>query len=309
MTRGRRKRGDTLILWLAGGLLVLFAVIALGASLLACERPIVAIGGGGIHLRPAPASIPAGSLIIQPPVPYSPDSIDLRHRLRPPGRDHWLGTDDLGRDVLARMIHGSRVSLTVGFVATAIALLVGTLLGALAGYYSGVFDWIVSRLIEVILCFPFLVLLLAIVALFEPSLWTIIVALGLTSWTSEARFVRAEFLRNREMEFAAAARASGAGDARIIFRHLLPNSLSPVIVSATFGVGSAILIESAISFLGLGVPLPTASWGTILASAHEHVTIAWWLVVFPGAAIFVTVAACNLLGDALRDVLDPRGDR
>jgi len=243
-----------------------------------------------------------------PIVPFGPNSIDLARRLEPPDAIHRLGTDDLGRDVLARIIHGTRVSLSVGLMATAIALVVGSVLGALAGYYGGAADWIVSRLIEVVLCFPFLLLVLAIVALFRPSLLTIMIALGLTSWTTEARFVRAEFLRIRDMDFAQAARASGARDSRIIFRHLLPNALAPVLVSASFGVASAILIESALSFLGMGVPPPTASWGNILRTAELHIDYAWWLALFPGIAIFVTVAAFNIIGDRFRDALDPRAD-
>lgn len=240
--------------------------------------------------------------------PYAPNEIDLPAHLQPPGPHHLLGTDDLGRDVLARMIHGSRVSLLVGYSATVLSLIIGALLGGLAGYYGGVADWIVSRLIEVVLCFPFLFLVLGIIALFKPSLYTILIALALTSWTTEARFVRAEFLRIRELDYTQAARASGARDPRIIFRHLLPNALAPVIVSASFGVASAILAESALSFLGFGVALPTPSWGSILAVAREYVGFAWWLIVFPGVAIFLTVASFNLIGDRLRDVLDPRGD-
>ena len=242
------------------------------------------------------------------PVPFGPNDVDIAHRLEPPTAQHRFGTDDLGRDVLARMLHGARISLTVGFTATAISLVVGSILGALAGYYGGAADWIVSRVIEIVLCFPFLFLVLGIIALFKPSLYTIMIALGLTSWTTEARFVRGEFLRIRNLEFAHAARASGARDARIIFRHLLPNALAPVLVSASFGVASAILIESALSFLGFGVPLPTASWGGILAIAEEHIQYAWWLAFFPGVAIFLTVASFNIIGDRFRDAIDPRSD-
>ena len=237
-----------------------------------------------------------------------PDAIDLRHRLKPPDGEHWLGTDELGRDILARMIHGARVSLMVGFLATLISVVVGSFLGAMAGYYGRAADWIVSRLIEVVLCFPFLFLVLGIVALFRPSLATIMIALGLTSWTNEARYVRGEFLRIREAEFAQAARASGARDARIIFRHLLPNALAPVIVSASFGVAWAILVESSLSFLGLGVPLPMASWGSILNDARSQMEYAWWLILFPGLAIFTTVAAFNVIGERFRDAIDPRSD-
>ncbi len=239
--------------------------------------------------------------------PLDPDAVDIGARLLPPSSTHWLGTDELGRDVYTRLVHGSRVSLAIGFAATAVALLAGSALGAIAGYYGGAADWIVSRLIEVTVCFPFLFLVLGIVALFRPSFGTIMIALALTSWTTEARFVRAEFLRLRELEFAHAARAGGARDLRIIFRHLLPNALSPVMVAASFGVASAILTESALSFLGFGVALPTASWGSVLASAQQYIEFAWWLALFPGLAIFFTVAAFNLIGDRLRDVLDPTG--
>ena len=243
-----------------------------------------------------------------PLLAHSPNAIDLPSRLQAPGPSHPLGTDDLGRDLLQRIIHGARISLAVGVLATVISLIVGSILGALAGYYGRWVDWIVSRLIEVVLCFPFLFLVLAIVALFRPSLWTIMIALGLTSWTNEARYVRGEFLRIRELEFAQAARASGARDARIIFRHLLPNAIAPVLVSASFGVAWAIGIESALSFLGVGVPLPMASWGSILSVAEQFIDYAWWLVLFPGLAIFTTVVAFNIIGDRLRDALDPRSD-
>lgn len=242
------------------------------------------------------------------PIPFGPNDIDIANRLRPPDAMHRFGTDELGRDVLARMIFGARVSLTVGLLATAMAVIVGSFLGALAGYYGGAADWIVSRLIEIVLCFPFLFLVLAVVAFFGPSIWMIMLALGMTTWTSEARFVRGEVMRIREMEFADAARASGARDSRIIFRHLLPNALAPVLVSASFGVAFAIVTESALSFLGLGVPLPTATWGSILASAREFVEYAWWLIAFPGMAIFLTVAAFNIIGDRFRDALDPRSE-
>jgi peptide/nickel transport system permease protein len=241
-------------------------------------------------------------------VPFAPNDTDLIARLQAPGGAHHLGTDELGRDILSRMIHGARVSLTIGLTATAISLIIGSLVGALAGYYGGSIDWIASRLIEIVLCFPFLFLVLGIVALFRPSMTTLMIALGFTSWTTEARFVRGEFLRIRELEFAQAARASGARDARIIFRHLLPNALAPVLVAASFGVAAAILTESALSFLGVGVPVPTASWGSILASAEENIDYAWWMVVWPGLAIFLTVSAFNIIGDRFRDALDPRGD-
>lgn len=238
--------------------------------------------------------------------PVDPYAITMSDRLSGPSAIHLLGTDDLGRDVLARVIYGARVSLLVGFVATLLSLTIGIALGAVAGYYGGATDWIISRVIEVILCFPFLFLVLAIVAFMKPSLLTIVIALGITSWTSDARFVRGEFLRARELDYAHAARAIGARDFRIVFRHLLPNAVAPVLVSSSFGIASAILTESALSFLGLGVPLPQPSWGSLLSSAYEHLDYAWWLVLFPGVAIFLTVAAFNLIGDHLRDRLDPK---
>lgn len=299
-------------------LYVLFmAVVALLAPLVANRKPLVLRTAEGLRF-PAFADYAVddpdmdapvtGRVVVPAPVRFSPNAIELADRLQAPDGKHLLGTDDLGRDILARMIHGARVSLAVGFVATAIALVIGSLLGALAGYYGGAADWIVSRAIEVVLCFPFLFLVLGIVALFKPSLWTLMIALGLTSWTNEARYVRGELLRIRDLEFAQAARASGARDARIIFRHLLPNALAPVLVSASFGVAVAILTESALSFLGLGVPLPTASWGSMLSQAHEHIEYAWWLILFPGLAIFSTVASFNVIGERFREALDPRSD-
>jgi peptide/nickel transport system permease protein len=292
------------------------SVIAFFAPLLANRKPLLertARGWSAPALADYWLDDPDLELPTQPatftlhaPIPFSPNSIDLRSRLAGPTHPHYLGTDDLGRDVLSRMIHGARVSLAVGLLATLIAVIVGSFFGAIAGYYGGAADWIVSRTIEIVLCFPFL--FLGIVALFKPSMMTIMIALGLTSWTSEARYVRGEFLRIREAEFAQAARASGARDGRIIFRHLLPNALAPVFVSASFGVAAAILTESALSFLGLGVPLPTASWGSILSAAGEHLDYAWWLVLFPGMAIFTTVAAFNIVGERLREALDPRSE-
>lgn len=265
-----------------------------------CFLIIVALVAPWIATAPSSGSGGGGM------VPFSPDQIDLGSRLQAPSSVHWFGTDDLGRDILARMIHGSRVSLFVAATATLCSAIIGIVLGALAGFYGNAMDWIVSRLIEIVLCFPFLFLLLAIIALAGPSVGTIILALAITSWTSEARLVRAEFLRIRELEYAAAARASGARDGRIIFRHLLPNAIAPVLVSVSFGVASAILIESALSFLGFGVPLPQASWGSIMSAADEYLAYAWWMAVFPGLAIFLTMLSCNVLGERLRDVLDVR---
>ena len=243
---------------------------------------------------------------LMPPVPYSPYETSLAEKLEPPSRHHWMGTDDLGRDVCSRMIHGAGVSLKVGFVAVGIALLIGLLFGSLAGYYGGVVDILISRLIEVVMCFPFFFLILSVIAFLPPSIYNIMIVIGITRWTSIARYARGEFLRIKEQDYTQAAKALGASDQKIIFRHILPNSIAPVLVTATFGIASAILIEAALSFLGLGIQPPYASWGGILAAAKNFVDVAWWLAVFPGLAIFVTVTAYNLAGEGLRDATDPR---
>jgi len=238
--------------------------------------------------------------------PYDPNSIDLKQVLVPPSADHLLGTDTLGRDVLSRIIYGSRVSLKVGFVAVGLATLIGLVVGSLAGYYGGWVDQLFMRLVDLMLCFPTLFLILAVIAVLGPSIWNIMVVIGLTSWMGVARLVRAEFLSLRERDFVAAARALGATDARLILRHLLPNALAPVMVSATLGVAGAILTESALSFLGLGVQPPTPSWGNILTAGKDNIEIAWWLSFFPGLAILVTVMSYNLLGEGIREAIDPR---
>ena len=238
--------------------------------------------------------------------PYDPNFIDLKQVLMPPSPAHLLGTDTLGRDVLSRVIFGARISLLVGFVAVGIATLIGVLVGALAGYYGGAMDALLMRLVDLMLCFPTLFLILAVIAVLGPSIWNIMVVIGVTGWMGVARLVRAEFLSLREREFVMAARALGASDARLIWRHLLPNALTPVMVSATLGVAGAILTESALSFLGLGVQPPTPSWGNILTMGKDNIEIAWWLSVFPGLAILVTVMSYNLLGEGIREAVDPR---
>ncbi len=238
--------------------------------------------------------------------PFDPTHIDVDNILAAPDAHHPFGTDELGRDVLSRMIWGSRVSLKVGFIAVGIAITIGVSIGSLAGYYGGKVDAVLMRFVDVMLTFPTFFLILAVIAILEPSLSTIMVVIGVTGWMDVARLVRAEFLGMKERDFVAAARASGAGDLRLIFRHILPNTLSPVFVSATFGVAGAILIESSLSFLGLGVQPPSPSWGNILTSGKNHIEVAWWLSVFPGLAILVTVLSYNLVGEGLRDALDPR---
>lgn len=238
--------------------------------------------------------------------PYDPTSINVHQVLSPPSWSHPFGTDELGRDVLTRMIWGSRVSLKVGFVAVGIAISIGTLVGSLAGYYGGRVDAVLMRFVDMMLAFPTLFLILAVIAILEPSIATIMIIIGLTGWMSVARLVRAEFLSLRERDFIAAARAAGASDCRLIFRHILPNALAPVFVSATFGIAGAILTESGLSFLGLGVQPPDPSWGNILTSGKDNITVAWWLSLFPGFAILITVLSYNLVGEGLRDALDPR---
>lgn len=238
--------------------------------------------------------------------PHDPTDIDHEHILSRPDPHHWFGTDRLGRDVLSRVIWGSRISLLVGFVAVGIATFIGILIGALAGYYGRWVDGLVMRFVDLMLCFPTFFLILAVIAFLEPSIWNIMVVIGLTGWMGVARLVRAEFLSLREREFVLSARALGASDLRIIFRHILPNALAPVLVSATLGVAGAILTESALSFLGIGIQPPTPSWGNILTAGKDNLEIAWWLSLFPGLAILITVLGYNLLGEGIRDALDPR---
>jgi len=235
-----------------------------------------------------------------------PGAIDIASQLQPPSLQHLLGTDDLGRDVFTRMLHAARISLLVGFVAVGISTLIGIVLGAVAGYYGKMIDAVVMRFVDLMLCFPSFFLILAVIAFLEPSIWNIMAIIGLTSWMGVARLVRAEFLSLRERDFVLAARAMGARDSRIIFRHILPNALAPVLVSATLGVAGAILTESALSFLGIGVQPPTASWGNMLIAGKQTLGFAWWLSVFPGLAILITVLGYNLLGEGVRDALDPR---
>jgi len=237
---------------------------------------------------------------------YHPSAINAWEVLQPPTWQHWLGTDELGRDVLARVLFGARISLKVGFVAVGIAVFLGTIVGLLAGYYGGWLDAVLMRLVDIMLCFPSFFLILAVIAFLQPSIWIIMAVIGLTGWMGVARLVRAEVLTIREMEYILAARCIGCSDLRIITRHILPNALSPVLVAATLGVAGAILTESALSFLGIGVQPPTPSWGNILTSGKDYIEFAWWLSLFPGLAILITVLSYNLLGEGIRDALDPR---
>ena len=238
--------------------------------------------------------------------PYDPGEINLQMVLASPSAAHPLGTDQLGRDVLSRMIWGSRISLKVGFVAVGIAVVIGAILGAMAGYYGRWIDAVVMRFVDVMLCFPSFFLILAVIAFLEPSIWNIMIVIGVTGWMGITRLVRADFVSLREREFVQAARCIGANDFRIIFVHILPNAMASILVAATLGVAGAILTESALSFLGIGVQPPTPSWGNILTAGKDNIDIAWWLSLFPGLAILITVLGFNLLGEGIRDSLDPR---
>jgi peptide/nickel transport system permease protein len=315
---GRQFRRNTPAM-VAAAILLFLMLVAVFAPFLAGDRPIYMVKDGQTYWFPNIIDYDAlltfdyaswepgpGEAALRPLVPYSSEHNDLLNRLKEPSKRHWLGTDDRGRDVLSRLIWGTRVSMSVGFVAVGISLVIGMVLGALAGYYRGWVDVLVLRLIEIMLCFPTFILILSLVAFLPPSIWNIMIAIGLTGWTGVARLVRGEFLKLRESDFVTAARATGLRDSRVMFRHILPNALSPVFVTATFGVAGAILTESALSFLGFGVPPPDPSWGEVLSQSKRYVDFAWWLVTFPGAAIFITVTAFNLVGDGLRDAMDPR---
>lgn len=311
------------------GITVFLFAVALLAPLLANERPILARIGGELYWplfsgaekigayswkelkKPAPSVFQRGledarDFFIWPPVPYSATEYDLLQSLVPPSSGHWFGTDDRGRDVLSRMIYGARVSLSVGFLAVGIAVVIGILLGALAGYFSGWVDHVVSRLIEILLTIPTFFLIISIIAFLPPSIYNIMAVIGLTGWTGVARFVRAEFLKLKQLDFVMASRALGASHSRLIFIHMLPNAMAPVLVSAVFGIAGAILTESSLSFLGFGVPPPTPSWGDILSQSRDYIEFAWWLTIFPGLAIFVSITAYNLVGEGLRDAMDPK---
>ncbi|WP_036304170.1 ABC transporter permease [Methylotenera sp. L2L1] len=238
--------------------------------------------------------------------PYDPNYIDVKAILLEPSMQHWMGTDGLGRDVLSRMLYGGRISLLVGLVAVGISTAIGILLGALAGFYRGWVDTFIMRIVDVMLSIPSFFLILAVIAFLTPSIINIMIVIGLTSWMGVTRLVRAEFLSLNEREFVMASRTLGAKNTRLIFTHLLPNSLTPIIVSAVLGVAGAVLMESGLSFLGLGVQAPQASWGNILTDGKEYIQFAWWLSLFPGLAILITVLGYNLLGEGLRDALDPR---
>ena len=237
---------------------------------------------------------------------YDPTSTDPGSVLTAPSREHIFGTDRLGRDIFSRIVYGARISLAIGFIAVGIASLIGVLIGAIAGYYGGSIDYLLMRFVDIMLCFPAIFLILAVISLLEPSITNIMVIIGATGWMGIARLVRAEVLTLKERDFVSAAKVMGAKDSRIILRHLIPNAIGPVLVSATFSLGGAILLESGLSFLGLGVQIPTPSWGNIISTGRFYIDSAWWLTLFPGMAILITVLSFYLVGEGLRTILDPR---
>lgn len=315
-----------------GGLIIVLILFALAATadFIANDKPIVMRYRGGTYFpivkdyavwlglsqwprefqnisfkQFAAANFTEGDWAQFPPIRYSPREVSLDDLRRKPSSEHIFGTDEAGRDVASRIVHGSRVSLSVGFVAVGIFALIGVSIGALAGYYGGIVDLVASRLIEIMLTIPTLFLIITVVAFVPPSILNVIVVIGITNWPTVARLTRGEFLKTKSLEYIVAARAQGSTDFRIIFRHILPNTLAPIFVAATFGVASAILIESTLSFLGFGLPPSAASWGSILSDGRQLLK-AWWLTVFPGLAIFLTVTSYNLVGEGLRDAADPR---
>ncbi len=301
------------------GMVIFFFTVAIFAPFIANDRPYIYITDDKVYfpiivdyreLRNVDLRVKEyKGFKIFPPIAYSYSEYDLDAIVMPPDSRHILGTDEQGRDLAARMVHGTRISIAVGFIAVAIYVAIGIILGSLAGYYGGVVDMLISRFIEIVMCFPTFFLILTILALVGPSLVNIMIVIGLTAWTGIARIVRGEFFRIREMDYVTASRAQGAGDLWIIFRHILPNALAPVMVAATFGIASTILIESSLSFLGFGVQPPTPSWGDILSQSRDFIDFAWWLTLIPGVAIFLTITSYNLVGEGLRDALDPRSFR
>jgi peptide/nickel transport system permease protein len=267
----------------------------------ALRRNHLAVVGGGVVLLLVALAVFAPLL-----APWDPNRPDIKKILAEPSRNHPLGTDQLGRDVLSRMLHGARVSLAVGFVSVSIATGIGIVLGAIAGYNGGRVDGFIMRLVDLMLVFPRFFLLLAVLAFLRPSIWTIMAVIGLTGWMGVTRLVRAEFLALKEREFVVWSQSVGASGFRVIWRHILPNAMAPVLVAMTLGIPAAILTESGLSFLGLGVQPPYATWGNILNEGKDTIEIGWWLSFYPGIAILVTVLSYNLLGEGIRDALDPR---
>ncbi|MCK4659914.1 MAG: ABC transporter permease [Phycisphaerae bacterium] len=317
------------------GCVAFLVLLALLGPLLANDEPIVCRHAGRWHfpgLVEAVHVLPGGSWLVEksapfrlpifdakrdldptafalwPPVRFGPEEVSL-NILQPPSRQHWLGTDDVGRAVVARLAHAAAASVRVGLGAMFVAGLIGVTIGGTAGYFGSWVDALLSRLIEIVICFPVFFLALGLMVWLEASITNVVLVIGLTRWTSIARYTRAEFIRLKHHDFVIAARASGAGPLRIMARHLLPNALAPILVSLSFGVAGAILIETGLSWLGFGVQPPTPSWGNMLRAAWEHMETAPHLLYPPCVAIFLAVLGFNLLGDAIREAADPTSRR
>lgn len=306
------------------GIILLLFGVAATADFVASDLPIVLHLDDELYLFPNLKRPPAlrsydnqrllarmgeNDWAVFPPVPWGYNTHDLDQVLTPPSGTHWLGTDDSGRDVMARVVHGSRVSLAVGVLSVLVLISIGVLIGSVSAYFGGVLDLLLMRIVEIVHSVPTLLFLVTMLALIMPSGWWSVIAMmvviGLVRWTDVARLVRGEILRIKTLEYVQAAHLLGMSHARVLLVHILPNAMSPVLVTATFAMASAILLEGALSFLGFGIPDDMASWGSLLNEVRGH-TQAWWLAVFPGAAIFVTVTAYNLAGEGLRDAIDPR---
>lgn len=246
------------------------------------------------------------ALFAQKIAPYDPAAQNILQRLQKPSLKHLLGTDELGRDVLSRIVYGTQISLSVGFIAIGIAVLIGISLGGVAGFYGGWTDALIMRFVDVMFCFPTFFLILMIIAMLGPNIYNVMIVIGLTSWPGIARLIRGEILSVKEREYVYAAKAIGCSDMRVLFKHILPNALAPVLVSATLGIGDAILIESGLSFLGLGVQPPMPSWGNILTSGKDYIQYCWWLTLFPGLAILITILAYNMVGEGFRELIQPK---
>jgi peptide/nickel transport system permease protein len=323
----RRKRGALGMI-----AIVLLTAIGLAAPMLANHQPIICRHQGQLHMpavkdalchlpgvgrwfrvsKPfrfpsfdAKTQLDPRAFAIWPPISYGPLEM-TPDALSPPSSEHWLGTDDRGRDVLARLIHGASVSVQVGVLSMALAGAIGVVIGAVAGYAGGWTDKVLSRAIEVMICFPAFFLILAVMVWLKPGIGNVIIVLGLTQWTAVARLVRAEFMRMRTADFVVAARCSGASALRLIFRHMLPGATAPVLVTLAFGVADAMMVEAGLSWLGFGVPAPEASWGNMLRGAYDQLRSAPHLVYPPCAAIVISVMAFHLVGDGLRESLDPK---
>ncbi|MBZ0301014.1 MAG: ABC transporter permease [Anaerolineae bacterium] len=246
-----------------------------------------------------------GALLADSIAPFDPIEPHYSDRLVAPGGPYLLGTDELGRDIFSRLLYGARISLVIGLIAQAVSVSIGIVMGLLSGWYGGWVDDVISRFTEIVWAIPGLMFLIVVVTIFEPSALTIFAALGLIAWPGQARLMRGQVLVVKEMEYVAAAQAMGASTARIMFQHILPNAIAPMIVVATLGVAGAILTESTLSFLGLGIKIPNPSWGTMIDIGRNYTTNAWWYAIFPGLAIMITVLGFNFIGDGLRDALDP----